>query len=410
MGVVMFRGHRTDDVDDIDPSDDVSAVPPTTDADELAPSEELRDALSPSADGPSGSDEDTVAQLVRLGVPQADAAAAVADGRVTLALVRQMLGEKRPYSAEQVARKAGIPVEVLERVEATTGVGAAHEGRYGASDVTIARYLARFLQFIPEDAAVRSARVRAREVSRIALSDVMLVRDQLVAPLRRSGADDVAVAAAVAEGARALLPVSTKMLVLLYRRALFQLIESELVATAARGGAAGELEIELAVGFVDVVGYTALSARIDPAGLDDVLEVFETRVYGVVGEHPSVTLVKFLGDAAMFVAVDPVELAHVLVTLADPVDGLAESPLRGGMSAGPTLMREGDYYGPAVNLAARLTDRARPWTVLVDDALGERLAATFSERRAPPMRLRGVGVRRPLVLRAREDGAMPDTT
>ena len=117
--------------------------------------------------------------------------------------------------------------------------------------------------------------------------------------------------------------------------------------------------------------------------------------------HENVQLVKFLGDAAMYVGVDATSLAATLLEIVlgtEDEPALEGSPMRGGMSAGPLLMRAGDYFGPPVNTAARLTDHARPGTVLADEHLADDLSG-FYVRRVPPMRLRGVGFRRPVRLR-----------
>ena len=40
---------------------------------------------------------------------------------------------------------------------------------------------------------------------------------------------------------------------------------------------------------------------------------------------------------------------------------------RGGLAYGSVIAREGDYYGPVVNLAHRLVELAYPGTVLASD-------------------------------------------
>ena len=42
---------------------------------------------------------------------------------------------------------------------------------------------------------------------------------------------------------------------------------------------------------------------------------------------------------------------------------------RAGLAYGSVIAREGDYYGPVVNLAHRLVELAYPGTVLVSDEL-----------------------------------------
>jgi adenylate cyclase len=48
---------------------------------------------------------------------------------------------------------------------------------------------------------------------------------------------------------------------------------------------------------------------------------------------------------------------------------------RGALASGELLFRSGDYYGPIVNLAARLADLAVPHEVLVTPEVAERAVA-----------------------------------
>jgi adenylate cyclase len=56
------------------------------------------------------------------------------------------------------------------------------------------------------------------------------------------------------------------------------------------------------------------------------------------------------------------------------VDDLAAAglpPAHVGLHAGPVLFQEGDYFGQTVNVAARVSDYARPGEVLVSLAVVE---------------------------------------
>jgi adenylate cyclase len=70
-------------------------------------------------------------------------------------------------------------------------------------------------------------------------------------------------------------------------------------------------------------------------------------------------------------------------------------PLRIGAASGLVIPRDGDYYGPVVNLASRLTDIADPGEVLVPaDLVAELDPATMPGVRFEPQgarRLRGIG-------------------
>jgi hypothetical protein len=50
------------------------------------------------------------------------------------------------------------------------------------------------------------------------------------------------------------------------------------------------------------------------------------------------------------------------------------SQVRVGLATGPVLARDGDYYGPVVNLASRLVTVAFPGTVVVSSDMREALA------------------------------------
>lgn len=127
--------------------------------------------------------------------------------------------------------------------------------------------------------------------------------------------------------------------------------------------------------------------------------MFEQHVLAVASRYHEVSVPKFIGDAAMLVGTDPALIADALLDVVEPVPDLADTPLRAGMSAGEILPRGGDYFGPPVNLAARLTDYARPQTVLADEDLRAVLEPHFSLRPISRLRLQGIGTRRPLVVR-----------
>jgi adenylate cyclase len=66
---------------------------------------------------------------------------------------------------------------------------------------------------------------------------------------------------------------------------------------------------------------------------------------------------------------------------------------RAGIAAGRLVAREGDYFGPVVNLAARLTEIARPGSVLAPAELGDAIAhdERFHVRRISSRRIRDIG-------------------
>jgi adenylate cyclase len=161
--------------------------------------------------------------------------------------------------------------------------------------------------------------------------------------------------------------------------------------------------VDVAVGFADMAGYTELTEGLDERELSELLAAFEALAYDTAAELNG-RIVKTIGDEVMFVGF-PRDVARIALALAaraaaDPV----VPDVRVGVASGTVLARDGDYYGPVVNLASRVTARARLGTVLTSSGFHAALAddPQFAWRRLGPKRVRGIGVVELFVLRSGE--------
>ena len=125
----------------------------------------------------------------------------------------------------------------------------------------------------------------------------------------------------------------------------------------------------LAVGFVDIVGFTPMSATLDARQLGEVVATFENRSSDLVARAGG-QVVKHMGDQIMYVAVDPLTACEVALSLADEFARYDAEP-HAGLTYGEVVTRRGDYYGPTVNLGSRLVNHAVPGEILVNDMLAE---------------------------------------
>lgn len=157
----------------------------------------------------------------------------------------------------------------------------------------------------------------------------------------------------------------------------------------------------LTVGFVDLVDYTKSSREWDPVRLEQTLEVFERgvslRVVAVGGR-----VVKTLGDGVMFTTPSPRGAVEVALETVEAHASDEELPsVRAGVATGAVLERLGDVYGEAVNLASRLSDEARPSSVLVDRVAAAALAddETLSVRPLERRSVRGFRSLSPFLVR-----------
>ncbi|MDT5049822.1 MAG: hypothetical protein QOG75_5722 [Mycobacterium sp.] len=127
------------------------------------------------------------------------------------------------------------------------------------------------------------------------------------------------------------------------------------------------------VGFADLSGFTALTQTLTPAELSTMLTEFGATVSDVVHADGG-RVVKFLGDAVMWVSSNPERLAKAALDLVDhPRAREVGLQVRAGLGYGEILAINGDYFGNAVNLAARLVAAAAPGQILAAVELHEQL-------------------------------------
>ena len=124
--------------------------------------------------------------------------------------------------------------------------------------------------------------------------------------------------------------------------------------------------------------------------------------------QPPARLMKTIGDAVMFVAPAPEPL---LDTMLDLVARRSEEEedfprLRAGVAAGLAVSREGDWYGPPVNLASRVTGVARPGSVLATHEVHDAAPDGYAWSPAGGWELKGFKRRVPLSACAARRGSL----
>ena len=207
------------------------------------------------------------------------------------------------------------------------------------------------------DTLVEQTRAVAAGLQRLA----ELFSDQLAAAIelgRASGLTDEELALELTED------VDWQTLARLIDYALRLQTRAALWRKLAAQDSGDELGAPLSVGFVDLVGYTALSQTLEPAQLAQLIARFEALTYDTVVERGG-RVVKMIGDEVMYVADDVESAAMIALGLVDAVASDETLPgARAGLATGAVVAREGDYFGPTVNLAARLVGMARNEAVL----------------------------------------------
>ncbi len=121
-----------------------------------------------------------------------------------------------------------------------------------------------------------------------------------------------------------------------------------------------------AIAFLDLTGFTRLTESHGDHEAAELAARLAEIVHETSRRHRG-RPVKFLGDGVMFHFPDPGGAVLSALELVERIPQAGLPPARIGINAGAIVFRDGDYYGRAVNVAARIADYARPREVLVSD-------------------------------------------
>jgi adenylate cyclase len=298
------------------------------------------------------------------------------DRLVFLLLDRVLSGEPR-YTAREVAELVGMPVEYLLAAREAAGLALPDpdEKAYSEQDVELTRITADLRSTgIPDEGLLEITRVLGRSLAQGA----EVIRSVSAGAFMESGITEHELARRNAEAAGRFLPKLGPLLQNLLRLHLRDLVRNQAISREELAAGTARNTSEVFVAFADIVGFTRLGERVELGELG----ALGARLTALALEHtkPPARLVKTIGDAVMFVAPAVEPLLDTVLGLMDAVEAEGDDfpRLRAGVSAGLAISREGDWYGPPVNLASRVTGVARPGSVLtteeVRDAAGDRYA------------------------------------
>ena len=305
------------------------------------------------------------------GVPVQELEAAVAEGRLALLPAELALGGVGRMTAREVAAEAGVELDALEAVRRASGLSLPPPdvAVLGELDLFGARALATFLDGgLPLDGLIEASRIFGEAAARAAAAAGTLANTTIP----REGDTEQEYALRLATATRELTPYAAELLSVLYVLHNRENLRQEIVrAEEISSGRRSDVH-EVTIGFCDVVGFTRLGEGVPAADLGTIA----TRLAALAADlaNPTVRLVKTIGDAAMFAAPEPEPLLDVALGLMEAAEREGEQfpALHAGVAHGPAVRRWGDYYGGTVNLAARLTERARAGALITDGAARER--------------------------------------
>lgn len=345
-----------------------------------------------AADQSGGAGERLADVLQELGVPH-DALARAGDPEAAI-LESSILPARaeRTVSPAAVAADGGPPAhEVVEIVQAW-GFPAPREDEPALTpeEARVFIDLAQLRDIWAPELTIQLARIYGRLLSRIARTGVQLFRLYAGPRLREASDDREEELRSLQQAIARLLTLPDPILAGVHRRYLeYELTQTaigEAEAHADDRSLAGAVEITFL--FCDLKDFTAYANAEGDAAAVDVISAFARVVdaeRGAAGQ-----IVKALGDGHMLSYSDVVEAVAAGRRIIARMR--AEGPLgvHASVHTGIAISREGDYFGGAVNLAARLLGAAEADELVATAPVVSRAGEAFSWEPLGTHRIRGV--------------------
>jgi adenylate cyclase len=291
-----------------------------------------------------------------------------------------IISEAVRYRAAEAAQRSGLSVRSMEQLWRAVGLSWPDPSipSFSDSDLNFFRAFAFGCEIFGDDAALHFTRAMGVAMARVGHAAVSLFLVTTAEELRDRPDAEQRAAYELAGASFNLLP---PVLERLFRLHALRAVER----WRHQRGTGARYDVQwLSVGFVDLVGFTEQTRELPPERLADLIVRFEADAYEAVTASGG-DVVKLIGDEVMFVADSADAASLVALALNDTFAGGEVTP-RGGIACGSVLARGGDFYGPIVNVASRLTGLAVPGEVLVttevrDAARSERLRFDPAGRR-----------------------------
>jgi adenylate cyclase len=338
-------------------------------------------------------------RLAAEGYSASELGRAVAQDRLALLPVERVLGAV--YTAREIQERTGLPARYMAQIRRLQGLAEPDpdDRVFSAEDVEAARATKLFLDAgISEESINETAAVLGEGMARLA----MTITAQFLQTFLHENDSEEEVAERFATLAGQLTPAFEPMLMAGFTAQLRASIARGVIGRAELSSGRRTVEQQLAVCFVDLVGFTRLGSEIELLELSTVAR--RLGRLAVASAEPPVRLIKTIGDAAMFVSPDAEAMVDAALVLLDAAAEAELPSLRAGIAFGAAVAPPPPPPPPPQNVASRVTGVARPDSVLCTREVRDRCPEAFDWSATGRHRLKGVHSPLPLY-RARRGAA-----
>ena len=338
---------------------------------------------------------ETVDALLQVGVEPEAMRRALERGRLADAIFDAVLDPeraRRTVSPRGIEARGGPPADEVGLIMQAAGLPAPGRDELAFTEEEAQMFVevGAVRELWPPELTLQIARVSGRALGRIAHTQVQLFRHHVEPRLRAQSGDSVAALPQAHAAFEQLLPLAAPFLVALHRR----LFERELADVAVReaeartGTAVLPGAVEITILFCDLKDFTAYADR---QGDDAAVEAIERFAQGVTAETaPGGRIVKGLGDGYMLAFPEPVAAVRTAWRVIEGHRDTDAPGVHASVHRGVAVVRDGDYFGTVVNVAARILGAAGRDHVIATSAVAQATAGDFSWEDAGASYVRGV--------------------
>ena len=344
--------------------------------------------------GAGAEERELVAALLELGVSVDAMERAHARGHLADAIFDMVLDPERSshtVSAQDMEDRGGWPVaQTLAMVSAFGFPPPAPDEPYfspAEADALIGAAARR--EWWPVEVQIEVSRVWGQALARIAAAEVDNFRLETQPRVRGGELSRAQTLATIQRALAELLPLADPLIVGIHRRWVdyeltqYAVREAEAHAPGAIPGAT-----ELCLLFCDLKDFTAFAELHGDGAATAAASRFAHVTSDLRGTDGR--LVKGLGDGAMLVYPDAAQAVAAWRRFREAMGGHGDPALHAGIHQGIVVRREGDYFGGAVNLAARLLALAGSGELLATRAAVDHAGDDVSWAALGSRRLRGL--------------------
>ncbi len=340
--------------------------------------------------------EEIVGELLELGISPEAIRRAHERGRVEDAIFEAVLDPargERTVSPSQIEADGGLRVDETQLMALTFGLRAPEpdEPYFTPAEAAVLERFGELREIWPPEVYLQVARVYGQALAHIAQTEIQVFRLYVEPKLRAAGGGVLPALPAVHEAFGQLLPLADPMLLGVHRRRVEHEVAQAAVREAELRTPEGVLPgaVEVTFVFCDLKDFTAYADVHGDTAAVEAIERFAETVTNELGERGHV--LKALGDGYMLSYPEPAAAVSACLRIIERVRGGDAPGVHASVHHGVALYREGDYFGRAVNLAARLLGLAGSGELVASEAVVRATEGRFDWEPRGAHRIRGVG-------------------